>query len=195
MAKDRLNLIKDSTRFKYYKRVSLYIRVGLITAIIVALVVYLVIFVTVNNLQSKITTISNSLPQQIENDMPDPNRLTQVIYSYEKLKTLKDIYFKSPQYYQQYNYILALILDNQNFTIEEFSINVNNEVGLSLSSSRIEDLFAFIDKLKRSEIQKNFDLIAVESLSLVPADKKTSRREPRFVLSLRLQFSSRFNET
>lgn len=194
MAKDRLNLIKDSTRFKYYKRVSLYVRVSLIAIMVIALFVYLTIFINVNILQNKITTISNQLPQQIENETIDTNRTAKIIYGYEKLRTLKDIYYKSPEYYQQYNYLLALILDNKNFTIEEFSINVNNEVGLSLSSSNIEDLFEFVDKLRKAEIQNNFDLIEIENISFARADKKSNKSQTRFILSLKLQFSSRFNE-
>lgn len=184
-----VNLIKDSLKYKYLRKVSFGTNIGIIAVLSVTFAIYLIILLRLFILQSSLNELSSRIPEKINNSVVNPQQTTKSLYGYEKLKAIRRIYTSGPEYFDQYDYLLGLIAQFKGLTIDNLTLNDKSAVQLTLSSEQREDLFHFIEALEKPEVKKKFLTIKVSNLGITSSDKKQKEKKDQiYSAAFLLQF-------
>lgn len=172
-----VNLVKDSSKFKFLRKVSYISSVVVIACVSVIFVVYLLMLLRLFFLQSTYNDLSSRLPEHINDTVINPQNTTKSLYGYEKLKAIRKIYTSGPEYFTQYDYLLGLIQRFKSISINDLTLTAKNVAQLTLSSEQKEELFSFIELLEKPEVKKNFVKIKLGSVVLTSQQSKQKSKQ------------------
>ncbi len=184
-----VNLVKDSSKYKFLRKVSFGTSITIISCVGVAFVVYLGMLVRLFFLQSTYNELSSRLPEHINDTVVNPQNTTKSLYGYEKLKAIRKIYTSGPEYFVQYDYLLGLIQRFKSISIDDLTLTAKNVAQLTLSSEVREELFNFIELLEKPDVRKSFVQIKLETIALSTQEgKQKGKQVPVYSANFDIQF-------
>ena len=157
----------------------------------ILLIVNFALLVGKTSIQKKV----EELDRQYQTFLTANSKLTtstaKVAYSYSKLQKIKEAVENSPQYFQQYEYLLSTVLADADVQIEDLSFDGKNGSTLRVSSTSLDELLAVLSRVEDETGKKTFSSISLASFDM---DNSKDLQSKVFVASLAFKFTNIFNE-
>ncbi|MEK9179032.1 MAG: hypothetical protein AAB893_01030 [Patescibacteria group bacterium] len=184
-----VNLVKDSSKYKFLRKVSYVSSVVIISSVSVTFVIYLLMLLRLFFLQSAYNDLSSRLPEQINDTVVNPHNTTKSLYGYEKLRAVRKIYASGPEYFSQYDYLLGLIQRFKSISIDDLTLTAKNLAQLTVSSEQREELFNFIELLEKPDVRKSFVNVKLTNIILsAQSSKQKGKQVSVYSANFELQF-------
>jgi len=184
----KLNLIRGwqkTTVYKSYRNQILLLLVALAVFLIGA---YLFFFVRFIFLQRELTNLSNEQFMTENSEVINTEDLTKTLYSLRKLEQVRAVYSEYPEFYLYHNFLLKKILRNQNLTINNYTLNREHAVDVSVETQKLSELFTLINLLEDRKTAQYFSLFEVNSIVL---SKPKSSTKESYLMNFKLQFNEK----
>ena len=140
-----INLIHNSARYKKVAKYTYFTKIASYILLFILLIVNFALLVGKTSIQKKV----EELDRQYQTFLTANSKLTtstaKVAYSYSKLQKIKEAVENSPQYFQQYEYLLSTVLADADVQIEDLSFDGKNGSTLRVSSTSLDELLATED--------------------------------------------------
>jgi hypothetical protein len=184
----KLNLIRGWQKTGVYKSYRNRILLLLVALAVLLIGAYLFFFVRFVFLQRELTRLSNEQFITTNSDGFSTEELTKTLYSLRKLEQVRAVYSEYPEFYLYHNFLLKKILRNQNLTINNYTLNREHAVDVSVESQKLSELFTLINLLEERETAQYFSLFEVNSIVL---SKPKSSAKESYLMDFKLQFNEK----
>jgi hypothetical protein len=189
----KINLIKKGARINKYKEIINKIRAFLIILVPLFIALYIIVFISLILEQRKLNVLTQNSTATLEtNSNIDPKVMAEAVYGYKKFNKVREIYTLAPEYYSQYEYLLRILLSQQNLAIERFTINSDSIVDLTLSVPLFDDTIKIIETLKSKQNIGNFKLLQIDGINFNKASNRNDQDENTFKIDIKIQFIDSF---
>ena len=186
-----INLIHNSARYKKVAKYTYFTKIASYILLFILLIVNFALLVGKTSIQKKV----EELDRQYQTFLTANSKLTtstaKVAYSYSKLQKIKEAVENSPQYFQQYEYLLSTVLADADVQIEDLSFDGKNGSTLRVSSTSLDELLAVLSRVEDETGKKTFSSISLASFDM---DNSKDLQSKVFVASLAFKFTNIFNE-
>lgn len=186
-----INLIHNSARYKKVAKYTYFIKITSYILLFILLIVNSVLLVGKTTVQKKV----EELDKQYQTFLTANSKLTtstaKVAYSYTKLQKIKEAVENSPQYFQQYEYLLSTVLADANVQIEDLSFDGKNGSTLRISSTSLDELLSVLNRVEDEAEKKTFSNISLSSFDM---NNSKDQQSKVFIASLAFKFTNIFNE-
>lgn len=193
----RINLIKNTRQFQELRARGLYLKVTLLGLLFLLVLVYAVILINTFLVQNQLEEVARQLTAQSNIQTVDAQNLAKTAKGTLKLKSIREVFLDTPEYYKQYQYLLEKIVEVKNFNINEFSLSKDQRVSLAITTDTLDELLTFIAQFDTPDVSKNFDVIQFSNISFSqkPSDTRfQASPSAQYQVTLELKFNDEFNE-
>ncbi len=184
----KINLIRGWKNTEIYRNYR--IRWLLVMAIITAflLLLYLGLFVRFILMQRELSTLSDKQYVTSTGQQYTTEELTKALYGLKKLDQVKAVFLDYPDYYHYHQFLLNHIYEFDSFVIDNYKLDREHRVEVSLSTVKLDDIYQLINLLESPKIIKYFSLLEIDSINST-IDKKTE------AITYEIDFTLQFNDT
>ncbi|PJE62356.1 hypothetical protein COU88_05405 [Candidatus Roizmanbacteria bacterium CG10_big_fil_rev_8_21_14_0_10_39_6] len=186
-----INLIHNSERYKKVAKYTYFAKIVSYVVLFVLIVINFALFIGKTTLLKRV----EELNKQYQTFLTANNKLTtstaKVAYSYTKLQKIKEVVASSPQYYQQYEYLLSTVLADADVQIEDLSFDGKSGSTLRISSTSVDEILIVLGRIENEIGKKTFSKVSLSSFQM--SDKKENKSKI-YTASFVFQFTNIFNE-
>ena len=183
----KINLIRGWKKSEIYRsyRSRWLIIMASVTAFL--LLFYLGLFIKFVLLQKELTMLSNKQYVTETGQEYTTEELTKALYGLKKLDQIKIVYSAYPEYYRYHQFLLNHIYQFDSFIVDNYKLDREHEVEVTLSTTKLDDIYKLINLLESPKVIKYFSLLEIRAINSV-IDKKTEQ------VTYKIDFILKFNE-
>jgi len=183
----KVNLIKGWQKTETYKVYRNRLLFALFSISLILIISYVALFLRFILLQKQVATLSNQQFLSSTGQTYTTESLTKTLYSLKKLNEIKNIYLAYPDYYLYHQFLLKQIFKFKTFTIENYSLDKDHLVKVTLKSTVLEDIFTFLTTLEGDNVSRYFESFEIGSIEM---SENKDRTERSFLLDFNLKFNN-----
>lgn len=184
----KVNLIRDGKTARLVKkyRNQILLIMGFVSLGLV--VVYIALLIHFFVLQKQLTNITNEQFLTINGQSYTAEELTKALYSQKKLEQIKTIYLSYPEYYLYHQFLLDHIFKYKSFTIDDYALDKEHSVKVSLATDNLDDIFSLITTLESKKVAMYFDYFEIQNIELF---KNTDNPASLYRIEFELEFNNK----
>jgi len=186
-----INLIHNSDRYKKVAKYTYVTKIVSYIVLFVLLVVNFALFIGKTSLLKKVEELNLQYQTFLTANSKLTTSTAKVAYSYTKLQKIKEVVASSPQYYQQYEYLLSTVLAESDVQIEDLSFDGKNGSTLRISSTSMNEILSVLGRIEEEVGKKTFTKISLSSFQMNDIKDEQTKM---YTASFTFQFTNIFNE-
>ncbi|OGK66300.1 hypothetical protein A2313_03680 [Candidatus Roizmanbacteria bacterium RIFOXYB2_FULL_41_10] len=183
----KINLIRGWKKSEIYRSYRSRWLIIMVSVTVFLLLFYLGLFIRFVLFQKELTTLSNKQYVTETGHEYTTEELTKALYGLKKLDQIKIVYSAYPEYYLYHQFLLNHIYQFDSFIVDNYKLDREHEVEVTLSTSKLDDIYKLINLLESPKVIKYFSLLEIRAINSV-IDKKTE------LVTYKIDFILKFNE-
>ncbi|MCR4329203.1 MAG: hypothetical protein NUV65_01515 [Candidatus Roizmanbacteria bacterium] len=186
-----INLIHNSERYKKVAKYTYRTKIISYFVLFVLLIANFALFIGKTSILKKVEELNIQYQTFLTANSKLTTSTAKVAYSYTKLQKIKEVVANSPQYYQQYEYLLSTVLSDADVQVEDLSFDGKNGSTLRISSISVDEILLVLERIENEVGKKTFSELSLSSFQMI--DKKDELPK-MYTASFTFHFTNIFNE-